>query len=534
MAYHFLGPDGVLPDHLKSALDDPFVQKLLALVDQLDVSVLVAGFREDGSGGRPYDPYLMAVSTAWCFQNGIRQPERMAEECRTRTQLLALWGGGRTPKASTFRRFITGRKPAWQSIEVDVLRACGNAGLLDPTLTATDSSPMDSPASLRATRSLPRIRLDISQTQRELEELAIVTERTFQDLDPREDLDLLIDQVCGTLAKQEQKLRNRLARLRRAEAVAEQRTRESTTRPPPIVTWINKIKKHEEELQRLIADQNRRIAEWAAHPGSRRGSLLPPEQLARFRKKQDELDHARVRLAAAYSEPSHRGHQPRANLTEPDSWLLPGKNTTTWVQGHLAMLTVTGTQIVLSARLHQGGNDQGGLHPSLRTAADNCGLAGVTTPMRAHLADAGFASTTTFTTPTPTGGTLYVSVTNEAKQTSLEQDQKPPKLPKSRQEMADRLATPQGKALYKRRSQMVEPVFSHLFTRGGRHLHTRGPAAEIELIIMASVHNGAKYIRHQSRNHHKQQPRKPLPPAHNDQTPTTSQTDQTIRRIEEP
>jgi hypothetical protein len=529
MVYHFLGPEGVLPDHLKSALEDPFVQELLALVDQLDVSVLVAGFREDGSGGRPYDPYLMAVSTVWCFRNGIRQPERMAEECRTRTQLLALWGGGRTPKASTFRRFITGRKPAWQSIEVDVLRACGNAGLLDPSITATDSSPMDSPASLRAIRSLPRIRLAISQTQQELEELAIITERTFQDLDPREDLDLLIDQVCGTLAQQEQKLRNRLAKLRQAEAVAEQRMQESTTRPPPIVTWINKIKKHEEELQRMIADQNRRIAEHAARPGRRRGSLLPPEQLARVKKKQDELENAQARLAEAHSKPSPRGHQPRANLTEPGSWLLLGKNTTTWVQGHLAMLTVTSAQIVLSARFHHGGNDQGGLHPSLLTAADNCRLAGVTTPMRAHLADAGFASTATFTTPTPTGGTLYVSVTNEAKQTSPEPGQKPPKLPKGHQEMANRMATPQGKALYKRRAQMVEPVFSHLFTRGGRHLHTRGPAAEIELIIMASTHNGTKYIRHRSRNHHKQQPRKPLPTAHEDQPPTIHQTDKTIR-----
>lgn len=162
------------------------------------------------------------------------------------------------------------------------------------------------------------------------------------------------------------------------------------------------------------------------------------------------------------------------------------------------MITVGGGQIILSAGTHPSGNDQGGLHPSLKTAADNCRSAGVTTAMRAHLADAGFASTATFTTPAPTGGTLYVAVTNETNQTS-EEPNNPPKLPQGHQEMADRLATPQGRALYKRRSQMVEPVFSQLFTRGGRHLHTRGSAAETELTIMVCTHNSLKYIRHRTR-----------------------------------
>lgn len=504
MAYHFLSPQGLLPDHLREALNDPFLQELLALADQLDVSALVVGFREDGSGGHPYDPYLMLVSTLWCYKNGIRQPGRMAEECRSRTQLLALWGAGRTPTASTFRRFVTRHKKAWQGVEAGVLRVCAQAGLVDPGVTATDSSPMDSPASLRANRSLPRIRLRISQTLLELDELALRTEQAFQELDPRGDLDSLLDQVCGTLVKEEQRLRRRLRRLQQAESIAQKRVEQSANGPPSTHRWASRVAQREHELQTMIAHQRQRIAEYSDRraSGNTRHGPPPcaPEHHGHVKKKQRQLDQARTRLAAARAHPSHRGRTPRANLTEPTSWLLIGKNTTTWVQGHLAMITVGGGQIILSAGTHPSGNDQGGLHPSLKTAADNCRSAGITTPMRAHLADAGFASTTTFTTPAPTGGTLYVAVTNETNQTS-EEPNNPPNPPQGHQEMADRLATTQGRALYKRRSQLVEPVFSQLFTRGGRHLHTRGPAAEIELTIMACTHNSLKYIRHRTRTH---------------------------------
>ena len=124
--------------------------------------------------------------------------------------------------------------------------------------------------------------------------------------------------------------------------------------------------------------------------------------------------------------------------------------------------------------------------------------------MRAHLADNGFASETTYTTPPQ--GILLVCTTNEATQTTQtgqtptgdNTDQTQPTTSPARQAMTRRLATPAGSSLYRRRSAMVEPAFAQLFNPGGRRLHFRGHAKHTEITIMITSHNAGKYLR----NHH--------------------------------
>jgi hypothetical protein len=65
--------------------------------------------------------------------------------------------------------------------------------------------------------------------------------------------------------------------------------------------------------------------------------------------------------------------------------------------------------------------------------------------------------------------------------------------------MAARLDTPEGKALYRQRSAMIEPVFAQLFSRLGRHLHYRDTKVDLELHLWAASHNLLKAIRAQAR-----------------------------------
>jgi hypothetical protein len=175
---------------------------------------------------------------------------------------------------------------------------------------------------------------------------------------------------------------------------------------------------------------------------------------------------------------------------------MKGKQGLAWIQAHNLTITVARRhQIILAGWLYDCVNDQGGLHPSLGQARTNCDQAGITAPMRAHLADAGYASNATFATPTQ--GILLISTHKEATQTGRTEPTQPAKA--SHHQMTARLANPAGARLYRRRAGKVEPVFAQLFHHGGRNLHHRGPATHTEIIIMITAHNAGKYLTDQAR-----------------------------------
>ena len=64
--------------------------------------------------------------------------------------------------------------------------------------------------------------------------------------------------------------------------------------------------------------------------------------------------------------------------------------------------------------------------------------------------------------------------------------------------MAARLDAPEGKALYRQRAGIIEPVFAQLFARLGRSLHYRDTKADLELHLWAASHNLLKAIRAQA------------------------------------
>lgn len=188
---------------------------------------------------------------------------------------------------------------------------------------------------------------------------------------------------------------------------------------------------------------------------------------------------------------------------------MKGKQGLAWIQANNLTITVARRyQIILAGRLYDCVNDQGGLHPSLDQARANCTHAGVTAPMRAHLADAGYASTATFTAPT--SGILLISTRKEAVQTGRVSPTHPAK--RSHQQMTSRLTNPAGARLYQRRAGKVEPVFAQMFHHGGRNLHHRGHATHAEITIMITTHNAGKYLTDLARQPtptHRQHPNTP-------------------------
>ena len=58
-----------------------------------------------------------------------------------------------------------------------------------------------------------------------------------------------------------------------------------------------------------------------------------------------------------------------------------------------------------------------------------------------------------------------------------------------------RLGTPEGRAVYKQRKAIIEPVFAQLFARFGRYVSYRGrDAVDAEVKLLGTVHNIAKLL----------------------------------------
>ena len=140
----------------------------------------------------------------------------------------------------------------------------------------------------------------------------------------------------------------------------------------------------------------------------------------------------------------------------------------------------------------------GALHPPLAAAQATLDTAGIRGPTGAALSDAGYASEDNFTTACEPE--LYAAITKEARQTGrLRDGHNPATIKDSRQQMAARLDTPQGKALYRRRAGPTEPVFAPLFPRPGRDLHHRDTKAGLEPHPWAASHHPLTAIRAQAR-----------------------------------
>jgi hypothetical protein len=160
-------------------------------------------------------------------------------------------------------------------------------------------------------------------------------------------------------------------------------------------------------------------------------------------------------------------------------------------------------QVIFAIGTHPTSTGTTALHPLLQAGAANLAAAGITGRIGTALFDAGYASGDNFTAPC--AAELYVAVTRESRQAGQLRDGAAP-LPGQPgwQAMAARLDTPEGRAVYKQRKAIIEPVFAQLFARFGRTLHYRGDMVNTEICLWAAVHNTLKAIRARARREQRQ------------------------------
>jgi transposase len=495
---------------------------VLEAAGELDLAPFCAWYRADGQGRPAYHPRLMVGLVMYCYCKGIRS---------SRAIEMATWDdvgarvicGNLHPDHATVHRFVTHHEQPVKGLLVQSLVACAKQGLVSVDVVAGDGTKVKASASVAAGATAEQLEIEIA----ELEALLAAEVETWfaqaQAADACEDaLSGEGEQDGGgagpgagdgtmTLARLTDKIvRRQKAKARLDAEAARQQAEAAAAHQDKIARLQARSAARRADAGRLaaeadakVADYQRRAAEKAA-AGSRKrpdGRVpVPADQHIGVRRARQALATAEQALAAARATPATAtppAKPPKANTTDPASRVMPTKKGG-FDQLHNVQALAGKHQVIYAIATHDNPTDTAALHPLLAKARANLDAAGIPSPLGTALFDAGYASEDNFTTACEPE--LYVAITKEARQTGrLRDGQKPATMKESWQQMAARLDTPEGQALYRRRAGIIEPVFAQLFGRLGRDLHYRDTKADLELHLWAASHNFLKAIRAQAR-----------------------------------
>jgi hypothetical protein len=189
------------------------------------------------------------------------------------------------------------------------------------------------------------------------------------------------------------------------------------------------------------------------------------------------------------------------NFTDPESRIMKDGATGSFEQSYNAQIAVDGqAQIIVAATLTQAANDKQQLVPVLAEVKTNVGRwpAKVT-------ADSGYFSTAAVTSEALSNIDLYVTPDRSKKTEELAElpAASPPPFELDQDviaRMREKLKTEIGRATYKQRKMIVEPVFGQVKeVRGFRRFSFRGlQKNEAEWSLICLTHNLLKLFRGKS------------------------------------
>jgi transposase len=481
---------------------------LLELAGKLDLSGFEGRYRPDGKGRPAYHPAMMVTLVMYCYCKGIRSSRgiEMATFDDVGARVIC---GNLHPDHATIARFAIVNERPLKGLLAQSVAACAREGLVSVDVVAGDGTKVKASASMAANVTAADLDAAIAALQEliEAETAAWVAEHLAADEADGEHRGQG-PQAAGrpgggqgrkrtahTLARRQAARAELQAGAAARDARARERQQQRAGR------LAERAAVQQEKADRLFAAADRKFRAWqdraaACAPGRLPSGRQPidPDQNRDVRQARAVAARLRERAAqAAAATPDGSGRELKVNLTDPASRVMPLKKGGYDQLFNVQALAVR-RQVIIAISRHDSPDDTGALHPLLAQGRAVLDAAGITAPIGKALWDAGYASDANFTAACEPD--LYVAVTRESRQAGRRRDGREPATMKpSWQQMTARLSTPEGKALYKQRAAIIEPVFPQLFARLGRHLNYRGDRTDLELHLFAASHNMLKAIR---------------------------------------
>jgi transposase len=441
----------LMPPSLHDWLPENHLARFVAdLMETLELSAFYRSYEEkDGRGKAAYHPVLMVRLLIYGYCTGVvssRQIEKRTYEDVAFRYLSA----DSHPDHSTVSEFRKRHLGALAGLFVQALQLCQKAGLVKLGHVAVDGSKVQANASKHKAMSYERMSEAEEKLKAEVDELLRRAEAADAAEDEQERQGKS-DKLPDELARRE----SRLKKIREAKAALEAEARQ-------------KAEEAKAAAEARIAERRLKEAETGKKMGGREPHVPDPEQAAPEPKAQ-------------------------RNFTDPDSRIMPdGAHKGSFVQGYNAQIAVDSeTQIIVAADITQQSNDKQQLAPMLEQVKQNTGASPA-----ASSADTGYWSPEQLTDTRVEGIDLHVATGRERHEASAEP------APVSDedgllQQMKQKLQSEAGRAVYKMRKAIVEPVFGQIKEcRHFRRFSLRGlENVQAEWQLVCLTHNLLKLYR---------------------------------------
>jgi transposase len=414
-----------LPVRLGDCLPPEHLARFVAdTIGVLDLSPFYA--RYGPKGGQPYDPGLLLGLLFYGYVSGVFSSRKL--EAATYEQIPFRYVAGNLhPDHDTIAAFRSRFLPEIAEAFVQLLLVAQQVGVLDLGTVSQDGTKIHADASKSQAVSYQRLLELEPQLRAEVARLLALAEQAERDAVPA-GLD-----VAQEVARRQE----RLEQLALAKVVLEARAAERDAA-------------EQAEYEAKLAE---RVAK-AARTGKRPGGKPPTPPTAGPRDKD------------------------QYNFTDPESRIMKNSTDAGFDQHYNAQLAVEqASLLVVGTSLSNHPNDQQEVGPTLDAIPPAVG-----TPPAVAL-DAGFFSAANIRACTARGIEPYIAPGREAHQQTLAELLAPvPALPPEgaspRVQMAHKLRTPEGQAIYRARKRTVEPVIGIIKeVLGFRQFSLRGERA---------------------------------------------------------
>jgi transposase len=451
MGQNFL-PDTVnqtllFPPSLHDWLPEGHLARFLVdVVSALDLSAVYKSYAEkDGRGQAAYAPEMMVRLLLYGYANGVYSSRKI--EKRTYEDLaFRFLSGDQHPDHATLADFRKRHLEALAGLFTQALLLCAEAGLVKLGHVAIDGTKIKANASKHKAMSYKRMLETEARLEQEVEALMAAAEKTDTEEDVQHGKDRRGDELPDELQRRE----SRLKKIREAKQALEQAAK------------VQAERKREETEQKLAerAEEQQRTGK---KKRGRQPEPCDPEQ----------------------ARPDDTAQR---NFVDPESRIMPdGGNKGAFVQGYNAQIAVDSeSQVIVAAEVTQETNDKKQLIPMIAQIEINLEQK----PEKVS-ADTGYFSEANVTNESAKDVDLYVATGRDKHEHVVETSSDPPPADASPKEaMHGKLRTAAGRAVYKMRKAIVEPVFGQIKEqRGFRRFSLRGKlnvSREWKLVCAAS------------------------------------------------
>ena len=382
--------------------DDHLARFVVDVVDQIDLAPIMQKYERRGRGSRPYHPSMLLALLFYGYATGTMSSRKIERACHFDLAFRFV-AGGHAPDHDTIATFRRRHLPAISALFVQILQMARELGILKVGTIAIDGTKIRANASKHAAVSYKRAKEIEKKLRAEVEKLMRLAEEA--DNTP------LAEGVSipAEIARREE----RIAKLQAAQRAIELRHAEEA-----LEEYQEKIDKGLEKTKAAV-DEGKRIPKPPEPPG-----LEPP----------DKAQH---------------------NFTDSDSRIMPDKGSFSQSYNAQACVDVA-TMLIIGQHISQRPNDKKELLTAIESIHEQVGK-----PTDA-IADAGYFSEENITkcpvrsliAPGKTRHSLPLEERVFApKPATLDESASPA------EKMRQRLATEEGRALYRLRKMTVEPAF---------------------------------------------------------------------------